>query len=211
MGIAAAAEIRRALDGRLELEARRRLEQVLAKTEQWILPAATVLVLRVIQVLEYAKTADAMQMLETLAKEVFDDRLSQEVKASLDRLKHGPRAGAAKPLDLNVSAFRVKASDLLKEYAANAVAADRKYKGRVIEVTGKFSSAQKMVVVGYIVQIVGDDAGELNSSFVQCMLQQGAEEDIRKVLPGQRITMQGTCDGSPLPGQVKLSKCIVVK
>ena len=68
-----------------------------------------------------------------------------------------------------------------------------------------------MVVVGYIVQIVGDEVGELNSSLVQSMRQEGAEKGIHKVLPGQPITMQGTCDGTPLPGQVKLSKCIVVK
>jgi len=40
-----------------------------------------------------------------------------------------------------------------------------------------------MAVVGYIVEIVGDDTGELNSSFVQCVLQEEAEEDVAKVQP----------------------------
>ena len=81
----------------------------------------------------------------------------------------------------------------------------------MVQVTGKFSTATNMVVVGYVVQIVGDDAGELNSSFIQCTLQEGADADLAKFQAGQPITMQGTCDGTPLPGQVKLSKCIVVK
>ena len=122
--------------------------------------------------------------------------------------KSKPAPGPAAPSGPDV---KVKADDLLKEYAANAIAADAKYKGKVVQVTGKFSSAQKMVIVGYVVQVVGDEAGELNSSFIQCTLQEGADADLAKFQAGQPITMQGTCDGTPLPGQVKLSKCIVVK
>ena len=122
--------------------------------------------------------------------------------------KSKPAPGPAAPSGPDV---KVKADDLIKEYAANAIAADAKYKGKLVQVTGKYSMAQKMLVVGYIVQIVGDDAGELNTSFVQCTLQEGADADLVKFQPGQPITMQGTCDGTPLPGQVKLSRCIVVK
>ena len=122
--------------------------------------------------------------------------------------KSKPPAQPAAPAGPDV---KVKAGDLIKEYADNAIAADAKYKGKVVQVTGKFNSAPSMVVVGYIVQIAGDDADELNSSFVQCTLEEGAAKDLAKFQKGQPITMQGTCDGTPVPGQVKMSKCIVVK
>src|SRR5438067_4098387 len=91
--------------------------------------------------------------------------------------KSKPAPGPAAPSGPDV---KVKADDLLKEYAANAIAADAKYKGKVVQVTGKFSSAQKMVIVGYIVQVVGDEAGELNSSFIQRTLQEGADAYLAK-------------------------------
>jgi hypothetical protein len=103
----------------------------------------------------------------------------------------------------------VKAGDLLKEYGANAVAADTKYKGKVIQVSGKFGSAQKAPLMGYAVQLLPDDAGELTSA-VQCFVVESAEADVGKMNAGQAVTLQGTCDGQVL-GQIKLSKCTIVK
>jgi hypothetical protein len=104
----------------------------------------------------------------------------------------------------------VKAGELLKEYSTNAVAADAKYKGKVLRVTGKFGSAQKAPLLGYAVQLLPEDAGDLNLSGVQCFIVESAEADVAKMQPGQIITMQGTCDGQAV-GQVKVSKCTVVK
>jgi hypothetical protein len=107
-------------------------------------------------------------------------------------------------------AATLKAGDLLKEYGTNAVAADAKYKGKLLQVTGKFGSAQKAPLLGYAVQLLPEDAGDLNLSGVQCFIVDSAEADVAKLQPGQMITMQGTCDGQAL-GQVKLSKCTLVK
>jgi hypothetical protein len=103
----------------------------------------------------------------------------------------------------------VKAGDLLKEYAANAIAADGKYKGKVIQISGKYGSVQKLPLMGYVLQLQSDDAE--GGSLVQCTIEKSAEEDVGKVQPGQAITLQGTCDGQVLPGQIKMSKCTVVK
>jgi hypothetical protein len=107
-------------------------------------------------------------------------------------------------------ATAVKAGDLLKEYSANAVAADAKYKGKLLRVTGKFGSAQKAPLMGYAVQLEPEDGGELNLSEVQCFIVESAEADVAKLQPGQVVTVQGTCDGQAV-GQVKLSQCTLVK
>ncbi len=105
----------------------------------------------------------------------------------------------------------VKAGDLLNEYSANALAADGKYKGKVIQVTGKFSSVQKMVLVGYVLQLAPEDAGDLNASLLQCVLTEDAQAAAAQLQPGQKVTIQGTCEGQPIPGQVRMSQCRVVQ
>ena len=104
----------------------------------------------------------------------------------------------------------VKAGDLLKEYSTNAVAADAKYKGKLVQVSGKFGSAQKAPLLGYAVQLLPEDAPDVNVSAVQCFIVESAESDVAKLQPEQMITIQGTCDGQVL-GQVKLSRCVLVK
>jgi hypothetical protein len=104
----------------------------------------------------------------------------------------------------------VKAGDLLKEYGTNAVAADAKYKGKVWQVSGKFGSAQKAPLLGYAVQLLPDDAGDVNTSMVQCFIVEEAQAAVAQMKEGQKITVQGTCDGQVL-GQVKFSKCTLVQ
>jgi hypothetical protein len=115
-----------------------------------------------------------------------------------------------KPAAAPTPAVTVKAGDLLKEYGTNALAADGKYKGKLIQVSGKFDSAQKAPLMGYAAQLLPEDAGDVNLSYVQCFLAESAEPDVAKLQPGQLITLQGTCDGQVV-GQVKLSKCTLVK
>jgi hypothetical protein len=107
-------------------------------------------------------------------------------------------------------AVTVKAGDLLQEYASNAVSADAKYKGKALRVTGKFGSASKAPLMGYAVQVLPEDAGDVNLSGVECFIVESAEADVANLKPGQMVTLQGTCDGQVV-GQVKLSKCTVAK
>src|SRR5262249_13511450 len=107
-------------------------------------------------------------------------------------------------------AATVKAGDLLKEYGTNAVAADAKYKGKLVQVSGKFGAAQKAPLLGYAVQLLPEDAADVTLSSVQCFIVESAEADVARLQPEQKIAIQGTCDGQVL-GQVKLSQCTVVK
>jgi hypothetical protein len=105
----------------------------------------------------------------------------------------------------------VKASDLMKEYSTNAIAADGKYKGKVVQVSGKFGSVQKVPLMGYIVQLEPEDAVEGSMSYVQCGIVESAQDDVGKLKPGQKITMKGNCDGQVVAGQVRMSDCVLVK
>jgi tRNA_anti-like len=104
----------------------------------------------------------------------------------------------------------IKAGDLLKEYAANAVAADAKYKGKLLEVTGKFGTAQKAPLLGYVVQLLPEEAGDVNLSGVECFIVESAQKAVAEFQTGQIVTIRGTCDGQVV-GQVKMSQCTVVK
>jgi hypothetical protein len=104
----------------------------------------------------------------------------------------------------------VKAGDLLKEYGANAVAADLKYKGKPLQVSGKFGTAQKAPLLGYAVQVLPEDAEDLNLSGVECFILESEKEEVAKLKPGDKVTLQGTCDGQVV-GQIKLSKCTIIK
>ena len=70
---------------------------------------------------------------------------------------------------------KVKAGDLLKAFSGNAVAAEAKYKGKAIQVSGKFGSAQKAPLYGFAVQLLPDDAGDVATSNVLCLILESAK------------------------------------
>jgi hypothetical protein len=109
-------------------------------------------------------------------------------------------------------AIAVKAGDLLKEYDANAVAADLKYKGKPVKVTGKFGKADKQGPLGFAVNVLPeDDPGDTGIAGVQCFIMESAQADVATFKKGDVITLQGDCDGQVALGQVVLRHCTVVK
>jgi hypothetical protein len=109
-------------------------------------------------------------------------------------------------------AAKVTAADLLKEYAANAIAADAKYKGKPLQVTGKFGHTEKVPLMGYAVQVLPEDTGgEEGTAGIQCFILESAQPDVAKFQPNDKITLEGMCDGQKVVGQVVLLRCSVVK
>jgi hypothetical protein len=76
--------LRRALRNNPSPESRQRLEQLLGKLESW--SGERLRALRATAVLENIATAEAWQILESLARGAPEARLTQEVRASLGRL-----------------------------------------------------------------------------------------------------------------------------
>lgn len=104
----------------------------------------------------------------------------------------------------------VKAGDLLKEYGANALAADGKYKGKRIIVSGKVDSVRKAPLYGYILQLVSEDATDDTLTGIQCILGHEPAPEAAALKEGDKVRVIGTCDGQVV-GQLKLAKCVVMK
>jgi WD40 repeat protein len=79
--------LRRTLQGRPELEVRRRVERLLAKLEPAGPYPGYVQALRALEVLERLGTPEARRALESLVRQPPDPRLVEEAKAALQRVK----------------------------------------------------------------------------------------------------------------------------
>jgi hypothetical protein len=92
LGERAIAAYRRALEGQPRPEVRRRLEALIEKQfQEWKSPSAHSLqALRALEVLEFANTRQAREVLQTIATGTPEARLTQEAKASLERLAKRP-------------------------------------------------------------------------------------------------------------------------
>ena len=88
----AAPALRKLLAGNPSLEVRRRAEELLAMAEGPVSRSQLLRALRSVEALEHIGTADAQALLKDLAKGAAEARLTQEAKASLDRLAKRPGA-----------------------------------------------------------------------------------------------------------------------
>jgi hypothetical protein len=88
LGDSAKGALHDALRGEIGPEARRRIEQLLALPPLVRAPDAR-RHLRAMRILEHVATSEARQVLETLAGGAAESRLTQEAKASLERLAKG--------------------------------------------------------------------------------------------------------------------------
>jgi hypothetical protein len=117
-----------------------------------------------------------------------------------------PKAGPD-PVGPQVS---VKADDLLKDYQSNALAADGKYKGKRIVITGKVGSVQKAPLYGYVLQLMPFEANELSLTGVTCILGHEPQPEVAQLKEGDSVKVIGTCDGQVV-GQLKIAKCLLMK
>jgi WD40 repeat protein len=78
------------LAGKPALETRRRAEQLLARLTGLTLPPARLRLVRAVEVLEQAGTAEARQVLAALAHGAPEALATREAQAALDRLAKGP-------------------------------------------------------------------------------------------------------------------------
>jgi hypothetical protein len=85
LGEPAAAALREALKGSLPLEVKRRAEQIIGKINRRV--PEELRTLRAVDVLEQIGTAEAREILRTLAGGAAEARLTQEARASLRRLE----------------------------------------------------------------------------------------------------------------------------
>ncbi|HLN31760.1 MAG TPA: WD40 repeat domain-containing protein [Gemmataceae bacterium] len=82
----ARASLRRALEGQISLEMRRRLEELLSNIEPSVAAPELLQSLRAVEVLEQIGTPEVAQILQTLAQGAPESRLTAEAMATLARL-----------------------------------------------------------------------------------------------------------------------------
>ncbi len=103
-------------------------------------------------------------------------------------------------------AIKVTALKLASDYKANQVAADSKYEGKTVEVTGTITSIGKDILDTPYVTLNG---GDIITS-VQCMFDKSDQAELATLSKDTRITLQGKVRGG-LIMNVLLDNCSIVK
>lgn len=88
----------------------------------------------------------------------------------------------------------VTSAELLEAYKGNAIAADQKYKGRLLAVTGAIQSIEKAFGSSYVT-LQGSQPDILS---VQCFFPASEDPSLAKLQKGGTCTVVGRCDGKTL-------------
>lgn len=100
-------------------------------------------------------------------------------------------------------AFDLSAQQLYSDYEANGVAADGKYKEKVLRVTGEVNTIDRDIMDKIYVTLKGDEYfGD-----IQCYFAESHVSTASQLSKGQTITVKGKCDGKIM--NVQLKGCIV--
>ena len=98
--------------------------------------------------------------------------------------------GDAKKISSQAPAFEVSAQQLYRDYEANEVSADAKYKDKVIIVSGRVVKIAKSITdEAYIVLETGTFAG------VQCMFSKSGQDALARLTQGQSGRVKGKVYG----------------
>ncbi len=101
--------------------------------------------------------------------------------------------------------IEISASDLFAEYQNNSVAADQKYKGKKLKVTGTINDIGKDIADDTYITI---ETGEMFYE-IQCYFLDSELDDVAGLKKGDSVTLIGTCDGMSI--NVILKRCEIQK
>ncbi|HSG30894.1 MAG TPA: hypothetical protein VLB82_05045 [Thermodesulfobacteriota bacterium] len=101
-------------------------------------------------------------------------------------------------------AYTLTANQLYNEYKNNEVAADSKYKGKIVVVSGTVQDIGKDIMNEAYIVIGG--TGLLDG--VQCMFTKGQQSSVAKLSKGQQVKVKGEVSSLTL-GVVLLFRCSV--
>lgn len=98
---------------------------------------------------------------------------------------------------------RVTAGQLFEDYDANEIAADEKYKDRVIAVSGTVDDIGKDILDTMYITLQTENS----IMSVQCMFADEHSSQLADFSKGQRVVVKGKCDGKL--GNVLLRGCVL--
>jgi hypothetical protein len=137
--------------------------------------------------------------------EVLQKEMEQQAQVAQEqaRVAEEDRKKAEKELR-DGPALTVTAEKLYSDYETNALSADAKYKGKVVEVTGQMLKFDKDRFGRLTVDL---DAGE---GMIRCDFPRGTENQLEKLKPIQKVTIRGRCTGRDRKDLIKLEDCLLV-
>lgn len=97
--------------------------------------------------------------------------------------------------------YTISANQLYREYDSNEVAADEKYKGKVVIVSGAIQNIGKDIMGDAYIVIGG--GGILDG--VQCMFTKGEQSSVSRLSKGQQVRVKGEVAGKM--GNILVKKC----
>jgi hypothetical protein len=109
---------------------------------------------------------------------------------------------AAEQISEETSAFNLTADQLYSEYDANQVAADARYKDKVVTVSGQIQNIGKDITDNAYLVI----GGRVGLDGVQCLFPTGQESAIAGLSKGQSVVAKGKVSGQVI-GNVLLRGC----
>lgn len=101
------------------------------------------------------------------------------------------------------SAYQVRATNLYAEFEDNGVAAEQKYKGQIIEVSGKVETIDRDILDEIYVTLEGDEY----FGSIQCFFSEAHINDATSLKSGSMVTIKGRCTGKM--GNVLLKDCVL--
>ncbi len=95
------------------------------------------------------------------------------------------------------SIVNVSAGDLIYAYEINEISADAQYKDQTIQVSGVISSINRDIFDNAYVEV---------SAYIRCYFDD--ESALLNLSLGQKVTIQGTCDGKSV--YIKIEDCSII-
>ena len=92
------------------------------------------------------------------------------------------------------ASYSITAADLFREYEENGTAADAKYKGKVLVVSGRVANTGKTTLGAVYIIFSANNIG----SGVDCRFAGEREKKILSIRKGSEVTVRGRCEGKPL-------------
>lgn len=127
---------------------------------------------------------------------LFDPPVQPNVPVPDPKPKPKPKPGAP-PIPLT-------AEQLQRAYDDNAIGADAKYRGKVLDLTGDVARVVRVGLGRARVELVADRNSEIDCEFVDDL------DALAALSPGDAVVIRGTCRGED-DGTVTLEECALVK
>ncbi len=98
----------------------------------------------------------------------------------------------------------VTSANLSKEYSENEVAADQKYKGKLVEISGKITSVDNDTFDDGMIVRLSDGKYDVNNAW--CYMKESERDKVLAFKKGQQVTLIGKGDSATL-GSPVLKDC----